>query len=83
MANMNVNERMQYERDELKVPSTGVRLRSTRPLVIYMALAVPLLGALIFAAIAGIDNWWQGLVFAMIFVTTIGAMIALSPNRRA
>lgn len=83
MANMNVNERMQYERDELKVPSTGVRLSSTRPLRIYLALAIPLLGALTFAAIAGIDNWWQGLVFAVIIVTTIGLMIAVSPTRRA
>jgi fatty acid desaturase len=83
MSNMTENQRAQYERVELKVPSTGVQLRSKRGLVIYMALAVPILAALAYAAVAGIDHWWQGVVLGMIVFTTVGMMIAISPNRRA
>ena len=83
MSNMTENQRAQYERPDLSVPSTGVQLRSTRGLLIYMALAIPILGALIYATVAGIDEWWQGLVLGMIVFTTIGLMIAISPNRKA
>ena len=83
MSNMTENQRAQYERVDLKVPSTGVQLRSSRGLVVYMALAVPLLGAMIYATVAGIDHWWQGLVLGVIVLTTIGLMIAISPNRKA
>jgi hypothetical protein len=82
MANMNVNQRTQYERAELSVPSTGLRLRSTRPLVAYTLLAIPLVGVLAWAVAAGIDNWWQALVLGVIVLTTIGVMIAASPTRR-
>jgi hypothetical protein len=82
MANMNVNQRAQYERVELSVPSTGLRLRSTRPLVVYTLLAIPLVAVLAYAAVSGIDNWWQALVFGVIVMTTIGVMIAISPTRR-
>ena len=39
--------------------------------------------ALRYAAIETINSGWQWLVLGMIVVTLIGAMIALSPNRRA
>jgi hypothetical protein len=82
MANMNVNQRTQYERAELSVPSTGLRLRSTRPLIAYTLLAIPLIAVLAWAVVAGIDNWWQALVLGVIIMTTIGLMIAVSPSRR-
>jgi hypothetical protein len=82
VANMTESDRAQFERAELSVPSTGVQVRNTRPLIIYTVLAVILLGVLGTAAIAGIDTWWQGLVFGVIVMTTIGMMIALSPRRR-
>ena len=82
MANMNVNQRAQYERVELSVPSTGIRLRSTRPLLVYTLLAIPLIAVLAWAVVAGIDNWWQALVLGVIVLTTIGLMIAISPTRR-
>ena len=83
MSNMTENQRAQYERMDLKVPSTGVQLRSTRGLVIYLALAIPILAVLIYATVAGIDTWWQGLVLGVIVMTTVGLMIAISPNRKA
>jgi ribose/xylose/arabinose/galactoside ABC-type transport system permease subunit len=82
MANMTEQQRAQYDRAELRVPSTGVQVRNRRPLVIYTVLALIMLGVLGTAAIAGIDTWWQGVVFGVIILTTVGAMIALSPSRR-
>ena len=82
MANMTVNQRSQYERAELAVPSTGVYVRNPRRLAIFSAIALVILAALVYATIETIDGWAQGVVLTMIVVTTIGAMIALSPNRR-
>ena len=83
MANMSVNQRVQYERVDLSVPTTGVRVKNRKVLVTFTALAVAVLGVLSYAAIELIDGWARALVLAMIFVIVIGAMIALSPNRRA
>jgi hypothetical protein len=82
MANMNVNQRNQFERAELSVPSTGVHVRNRKPLIAYTALALIILGALSYATIKAIDGWAQAVVLAMIVVTTIGVMIALDPLRR-
>jgi hypothetical protein len=82
MANMNVNQRTQFERAELSVPSTGIRVRNRKPLIAYTALALIILGALCYATIKAIDGWAQAVVLAMIVVTTIGVMIALDPLRR-
>jgi hypothetical protein len=82
MANMNVNQRTQFERAELSVPSTGVHVRNRKPLIAYTALALIILGALSYATIKAIDGWAQAVVLAMIVVTTIGVMIALDPLRR-
>jgi len=82
MANMSVNQRTQYERTELSVPSTGVQVRSRRGLIIYTVLALLVLAALSYATVKAIDGWAQAVVLAMIFVTTIGVMIALDPLRR-
>ena len=59
-----------------------MRVSSRRPLVITSVLLLVVLVALGYAAIQGIDHWWQALVLGMIVVTTIGLMIAVSPNRR-
>jgi hypothetical protein len=82
MANMNVNQRNQFERAELSVPSTGVHVRNRKPLIAYTALALIILGALSYATVKAIDGWAQAVVLAMIVVTTIGVMIALDPLRR-
>jgi hypothetical protein len=82
MSNMTESQRAQYDRADLSVPSTGVQMRNRRPLVIYTALATIVLVVLGIAAISGIDTWWQGVVFGVIILTTVGAMIALNPRRR-
>jgi hypothetical protein len=83
MANMNVQDRAQYERHDLSSPDRTLRVTNRRPVLAFMALAVVLLAALIYAVAWGIDGWAQGLVLGVIMLTTIGLMIAVSPNRRA
>jgi membrane protein YdbS with pleckstrin-like domain len=84
MGNMDSTQRSQMERIDLG-DARSTRLLSTRSrkwALIYMLLALPILGALIYATVAGIDNWWQVLVLAVIVLTAVGMMIAISPNRR-
>ena len=84
MGNMDVTQRSQTERVDLG-DSRGTRLLSTRSrswALVYTLLALPILGALVYATVAGIEDWWQGLVLAVIVLTAIGLMIAVSPNRR-
>ena len=83
MANMSVNQRTQFEREELKVPSTGTHVRDRRRLIVFNVIAVAILGALAYAAAVAIDGWAKAVVLGVIVLTTVGVMIALSPNRRA
>jgi len=81
---MDYTQRAQTERLDLgDAGSTRMlRARSNRGPLIYTLLALPLLGVLVYATVAGIDEWWQALVLGVIVMTTIGLMIAVSPNRR-
>jgi fatty acid desaturase len=83
MANMNIQDRAQYERPDLAGPDRSLRVTRRRPVFVYMALAAVLLAALVYAVAWGIDGWAPGLVLGVIVVTTIGLMIAVSPTRRA
>ena len=83
MANMNIQDRAQYERPDLSSPDRSLRVTRRRPVFIYIALAAVLLAALVYAVAWGIDGWAQGLVLGVVVVTTIGLMIAVSPTRRA
>ena len=83
MANMNVNQRTQFERVDLTVADTSTRVRNRRRLIVFNVIALAILGALAYATVVAIDGWAKGVVLGVIVLTTIGAMIALSPNRRA
>jgi hypothetical protein len=83
VANMNIQDRAQYERPDLAAPDRTMRVSSRRAVIGFVVLACVLLAALVYAAAWGIDGWAQGLVLAVIVVTTIGLMIAVSPRRRA
>jgi hypothetical protein len=82
MANMSVNQRTQFERAELGVPDTGVRVRNRKAVIAFTVLAVLILGALCYATIEAIDGWAQAVVLAVIALTAVGVMIALDPLRR-
>ena len=85
MGNMDSTQRSQMERLDLgDARSTRLlRAQSRNWALIYMLLALPILGALVYATVAGIESWWQVLVLAVIVLTAVGMMIAISPNRRA
>jgi hypothetical protein len=83
MANMNIQDRAQYERPDLRGPDRTLRVTNRRPVIAFVALAGVLLAALVYAAAWGINGWAQGLVLGVIVLTTIGLMIAVSPTRRA
>jgi hypothetical protein len=83
MSNMTVNQRNQFERVELSVPSTGVHVRDPRRIVATNVIAAAVVGVLGFATIERLDSWPRAIVLGFIVLTVIGAMIALSPNRRA
>ena len=83
MANMNVNQRTQFERVDLTVADTSTRVRNRRRLIVFNVIALAIFGALAYATVVAIDGWAKGVVLGVIVLTTIGAMIALSPNRRA
>ena len=83
MSHMTENQRMQLDRPDLRERSTGVRVRSQRSILIFMAIATLVAGALIYATIEALDGWARYVVLVGIVVTVIGAMIAVSPTRRA
>ena len=48
-----------------------------------MVIATLIAAALIYATIEALDGWAMYVVLAGIVLTVIGAMIAVSPNRKA
>jgi fatty acid desaturase len=82
MANMSVNQRTQLDRVDLRVPTTGVRVRDQRPVVAYTIVTSILLAALVYATAVAIDGWAKLIVLGAIMLTAVGAMIAVNPLRR-
>ncbi len=82
MANMSVNQRTQFDRVDLSVPTTGVRVRNRTPLIIFTVITAAVLGALIYATAVAIDGWAKVVVLGVIMLTAVGAMIAVNPLRR-
>ena len=81
MANMTVNDRNQFDRVELSVPSTGVGVRNRKLLGAFTVLAFAVLVALSYAAVSYLDSWARVAVLGGIVMTVVGAMIALDPRR--
>ena len=80
---MTENQRMQFDRPDLRERSTGVRVKSQRSVWIFMVIASAIALVLGWATIEILDDWAQWVVLAGIVVTVVGAMIAVSPNRKA
>ncbi len=83
MSHMTVNQRNQFERIDLSVPTTGVGVRNPNRIVATNLIGLVILAALGYATVEALDSWARAVVLAMIIVTVLGAMIAVSPNRRA
>jgi hypothetical protein len=82
MGNMDVTQRTQYERTDLRAGGEGIRRGSEKGAAIYSVIALVIGVGLSVIAVATIENWAQWLVLGVIIITMIGFMIALSPNRR-
>lgn len=81
MGNLDVTQRNQLERTTLS-DTGGLRHGSEKGAAIYSVVALIIGVALCVVAVMTIENWAQWLVLAVIIVTMIGFMIALSPSRR-
>ena len=82
MANTDITSRTQYERTDLRAGGEGIRRGSEKGAAIYSAIAAVIAIALCVTAVIMIESWAQWLVLGVIIMTTVGIMIALSPNRR-
>jgi hypothetical protein len=82
MANTDITSRSQYERSDLLAGGESIRRGSERGAAIYSAIALVIGVGLSVVAVTTIDNWSQWIVLGVIVLTTIGFMIAVSPNRR-
>ena len=82
MSNMTVNQRNQHDRATYAGSAEGIRRGSERGATIYSVVAAIIAVALCVAAVSLIEGWAQWVVLGAIVFTTIGFMIAVSPNRR-
>jgi hypothetical protein len=82
MSNMTVNQRNQEDRAMFAGSSERIRRGSERGALIYNVIAFALGVGLSAVAVTTIEGWAQWLVLGVIVLTTIGFMIAISPNRR-
>ena len=83
MANMSVNQRNQFERVDLSVPTTGVDVRASRPVVAFTVLTD---GRGRRARVRGGRSHrrlGQGDRARRDRATAVGAMIAVDPRRRS
>lgn len=82
MSNMTVNERNQMEGASYSGSAERIRRGSERGATIYSVIAALVGIALCVAAVSVIEGWAQWLVLGVIVLTTVGFMIAISPNRK-
>ncbi len=81
MSNLDITQRNSLERSTLS-GTDSLRRGTERGSAIYSVITLILGGVLGFAALTTIESWSQWLVLGVIVLTTIGFMIAISPNRR-
>lgn len=81
MGNLDITQRNQLERSTLS-GSDSLRRGSEKGAAVYSVIALVIGVVLSIAALSTIDNWTQWVVLAVIVLTVIGFMIAVSPNRR-
>ena len=82
MSNMTENQRAQFERATYAGSAERIRHGSERGAAVYSVIAAIVGVGLCIAAFSLVDGWAQWVVFGAIVLTTIGFMVAVSPNRR-
>jgi hypothetical protein len=83
MSNMTVNQRNQFDRIDLSVPTTGVHVKHPGFVAATNLLLLAICGALGYATVERLDSWPRVIVLAGIVVAAVGAMIAVNPARRS
>jgi uncharacterized membrane protein YraQ (UPF0718 family) len=81
MGNLDITQRNQFERSTLS-DTCGLRKGTEKGAAIYTVVALILGIALCVVAVTTIESWAQWVVLGVIIATTVGFMIAVSPNRR-
>ena len=82
MSNMTVNQRNQDDRAAYAGSAERLRHGSERGAAAFNIVALVVAAGLCYGAVTLMNGWWQWLVLGVIVLTTVGLMIAVSPNRR-
>ena len=82
MSNMTVNQRNQFERIDLSVPTTGVHVRNRGLVIAYRSSRPPSSALSATPPPSRSTAGPQAIVLGVIMLTAVGAMIAVSPLRR-
>ncbi len=83
MSNMTENQRAQFERATYAGSGERIRRGSERTASVFNLLGLIIACVLSYAVVTTIEGWAQWVVLGAIVATTVGVMIAVSPNRRA
>lgn len=82
MSHLTQSDRNQFDRATYSGTAERIRHGSERGTAIYSFLALVIGVILCIGAATVIDGWAQWVVAGAIVATTLGFMIAVSPNRR-
>lgn len=82
MASTRVGQTHLADHVELSLPRTGTRERVRTAVVAYTAIAMGVIGALVYVSVEGVNSWAHLVVLAGIVLATIGVMIAVDPLSR-
>ena len=82
MSNLTQSDRNQFDRATYSGTADRIRHGSERGAAIYSLIALVIGAILIVGAASVIDGWAQWVVAGAIAATTLGFMLAVSPNRR-
>jgi hypothetical protein len=82
MASTRVTQTALADHVEISVPRSGTRDGERTAVIAYSAIAMGVLGALIYVSVEGVNSWAHLTVLAGIVLATIGVMIAVDPLRR-
>jgi hypothetical protein len=83
MSHLTESDRNQFDRATYAGSADRIRRGSEKGAAVYSVVALVIGIVLVVGAATVIEGWAQWVVAAAIAATTVGFMIAVSPNRRA
>ena len=82
IASARVTQAHLADRVDRSDPRTGTRERERTTAIAYTAIAMGVIGALVYVTVEGLSSWAHLVVLAGIVLATIGVMIAVDPLGR-